>query len=347
MKKNVLFLSLLIGILLLSACTGQSGTKQYRTPTLKTEGLGVAEDLVPTDAEIKAAVEHLTAEKSFVGVIACTYTTEYHSTVADSAKAFAEKIGLPVRTFDSEVDVNKQIGAIENFASSGAKVIVICMFDPPSVEKAIKEAADKGVFIVQYAGRDVAAIGGVSISIEDADLGKAAGEYAGELITKELGGKANVAILDYPDIANVVVRATNIKDGLLAKAPGATIVGNYLGGTTENGLKSMETALQEHPEINVIASINDAGAFGAMQALTTAGKTDKDTIIVGIDAEKQALDYISKNTMYRGTIDTAPAKTGEMAIQAAVKLLAGGTLPQNVRVPVNLVTRENVSQFIK
>jgi len=77
-----------------------------------------------------------------------------------------------------------------------------------------------------------------------------------------------------------------------------------------------------------------------MQALEAAGKTAEDTIIVGIDAEPQAIEYINSGTMYRGTVDTAPAETGRMTINAAVKLLAGGTLPQNVRVPVNLISAE-------
>jgi ribose transport system substrate-binding protein len=310
----------------------------YGDPTLVTEGLGVAEELEPTDDEIKGAIAHLADDDSFVGIVACTYSTDYHSAVPDASVAYAESIGLKVDTFDSEIDVEKQISGIENFVSSGADAIIVCVFDPPSVESALKEAADAGVYIVQYAGRNVAEFGGVSISIEDEDLGKAAGEYASKLIMEEMGGNASVAILDYPDIANVVVRADAIKAAIEAGAPDAVIVGNYLGGTTEFGLSSMETALQEHPEINVVASINDAGAYGAMQALEAAGKTADDTVIVGIDAEPQAIDYIKQGTMYRGTVDTAPAETGRIAIKAAIKLLAGATIPQNIRVPVNLIT---------
>jgi len=153
-----------------------------------------------------------------------------------------------------------------------------------------------------------------------------------------------VAILDYPDLPNVVVRAQNMAAALLKAAPGAVIVGNYLGGTPQNGLNSMESALQAHPDINVVASINDAGALGAMKALQNAGRTSSDTIIVGIDADKQAVEYIKQGTMYRGTVDTAPAATGVLAVNAVVKLLAGSTLPQKVRVPVHLVTSENAGQ---
>jgi ribose transport system substrate-binding protein len=87
-----------------------------------------------------------------------------------------------------------------------------------------------------------------------------------------------------------------------------------------------------------VVSINDAGAYGALQALEAAGKTADDTVVIGIDAEPQAIEYINSGTMYRGTVDTAPAETGRMSINAAIKLLAGSTLPQNIRVPVNLIT---------
>ncbi len=163
------------------------------------------------------------------------------------------------------------------------------------------------------------------------------------MITDELGGQANVAILDYPDVANVVIRANAIRAAIEAGAPDAVIVGNYLGGTTENGLSSMESALVEHPEINVIVSINDAGALGAMQALENAGKTD--AIIVGIDAEAQARALIAEGGMYRGTVDTSPAETGVMSGNAAVKLLAGSEFLQNIAVPTTLITKKRIDSW--
>ncbi|MFN8560903.1 MAG: sugar ABC transporter substrate-binding protein [Anaerolineae bacterium] len=334
MKKPIYLILVLVLALSALAVHAQDATPEA-TPEAMT--LGTAEDLVPTDAEVEAAVAAL-GDDGFVGIIACTLTTEYHSTVAEQAKARLDELGVANQLFDSEVNVEKQISAIENFTSSGAKVLIVCLFDPPSVLSALQAAADQGVQIVQYAGRQLADLGGVTISIEDADLGKAAGEYAAQLITDELGGEANVAILDYPDVANVVVRADAIRAAIEAGAPNAVIVGNYLGGTTENGLNSMESALIEHPEINVVVSINDAGAYGAMQALQNAG--NEDAIIVGIDAEQQARDLIAAGGMYRGTVDTSPAETGVMSANAAVKLLAGSEFPQNIAVPTTLISKD-------
>ncbi|MBC7814662.1 MAG: sugar ABC transporter substrate-binding protein [Burkholderiales bacterium] len=327
------YLPLSIFCLLIALLSSSFAAAQEATPEAMSE-LGTEADLEPTEDEMAAALEAL-GEDGFIGIIACTFGSEYHFTVADTALQYATELGLRAEVFDSQVNVERQISAIESFTANGVDVLVICLFDPPSVLSALEAADAAGVKIVQYAGRQLADLGGVTISIEDADLGRAAGEYAATLITDEMGGEANVAILDYPDVANVVIRADAIRAALEEGAPNAVIVGNYLGGTTENGLASMESALIEHPEINVVVSINDAGAYGAMQALENAGSTD--AILVGIDAEEQARGLILEGGMYRGTIDTSPARTGELTINAAIKLLAGSEIPQNVAVPVTLM----------
>ena len=305
-------------------------------PTLLTEGLGTAADLVPTDAEIADAKANLGTGK--IGLIPCTMGSEYHSIVANSAAARAKDLGITADIFDPQAKADQQISAIENFVSAGAKVIVICVLDPAVVKPALEAAAAAGVYIVQTSGRE-SAINGIGISIEDADLGCAAGELAGEAINSILAGKATVAILDYPDLPNVVIRADNIESCLKKTAPDATIVGRFKGGITDFGQTSMENALQAYPDIDVVASINDAGAYGAMTALEAAKKDPAKTIIVGIDAEANAKDLIKAGGMYYGTVDTNPSETGVMAINAAIKLLANATVQKNIKVDVVKMTK--------
>ncbi|MHC1783245.1 MAG: sugar ABC transporter substrate-binding protein [Anaerolineaceae bacterium] len=308
-------------------------------PTLLTDTTGTAADLIPTDKEIATAVSVLGSGE--IGIIPCTMGSEYHSTVANSAVARAKELGIKAEVFDPQAKAEQQISAIENFVSAGAKVIVICVVDPSVVKAAIQAAADADVFIVQTSGTD-SAINGIGISVDDADLGCANGELAGEAINTNLGGKATVAILDYPDLPNVVIRADNIESCLKEAAPEATIIGRFKGGTTDFGQTSMENALQANPKIDVVASINDAGAYGALTALQAANKDAAKTIIVGIDAETNAKDLIKAGGMYYGTIDSNPSQTGIMAIDAAVKLLAGATVPKNVKVDVVKVTKDTL-----
>lgn len=333
---------MMCGVLLMASCAGQ-GTPTptlYPQPNLFTTRLGTARDLVPTADEIAAARTAL-GTKGFIGIVACNLSSEYHAAVPRAAQALADRLGLRVDVFDSETKADRQIAAIENFVSKGARAIALCAIDPKVVEKAVKEAADQGVYMLQYSGRDLA-VNGIGISIEDADLGCAAGEIAGDFIVKEKGGQAVVALLDYPSLPNVVERANQIEVCLKQKAPDAKIVGRYLGGTPENGLASLENALQAHPDIDVVVSINDAGAFGAIKALEAAGKDPHKTIVVGIDADAQAKDLIKQGQFYRGTVDTSPELTGDMVVDAAIKLLAGSAAPKNVRVPITKITKDSL-----
>lgn len=346
------FIILLYLIIALTACTpalpatqppGTSAAEVPTHPTLLTDKLGTAEDLVPTQSEINIAKSRL-GQDNFIGIVTCTMNTEYHATVANSAKARADSLGLKTAVFDSEVQAEKQVAAIRNFVAKGVKVIILCALDPKIVEPAVREAEAAGVFFVLVSGADLP-IHGISIGGEAASntvLGCAAGEIAGDLIAKEKNGQAKVAILDYPDLPEIVVRADSIEKCMQAKAPGASVVGRFLGGTTENGLKSMAAALEQHPDIEVVVSINDAGAYGALTALQAAGKDPASTIIVGIDAEAKAKDLIKAGSYYRGTVDTSPATAGEIVLNAAVKLLAGATVPQNIRMPVTKVTLETL-----
>jgi len=343
--------SVTIGILILVGCSAKEAAgpeigaaglapatlEQFNPPVLEVGRLGTLSDLDISEAEIGLAVRRLQVEQGFIALISPTFDVEYHFTVARAARQAAEDLDLPIEVFSSQADPAKAVTLIDDVLQRGAAVIIIDVFDS-SILPALDRAIQQGVFIVQYAGRTAAESGAVTISIEDADLGMVAGEYAGRMIVELFGGQANVVILDFPSSPQVVLRAEAIRTALLAAAPQAVIVGNYREGTTEFGFEATELALTEHPEINVVVSINDAGAYGAFQVMTAAGRTALDTLIVGIDGERQALEYIGQGTMYRGTVDTAPLATGSMSIQAAVKLLAGSRLLRDYRVPVQLIT---------
>ena len=166
---------MLCGVWLMAGCTDQRTSLRtlHPPPTLLTGQLGTVRDLVPTEDEIAAAKTAL-GTKGFIGIVACNLSSEYHAAVPRAAQALADKLGLRIEVFDSESKADRQIAAIENFVSKGAQAIALCAVDPKVVEKAVKEAADQGVYMLQYAGRDLA-VNGIGISIEDADLGCAAG----------------------------------------------------------------------------------------------------------------------------------------------------------------------------
>jgi serine/threonine protein kinase len=310
------------------------------TPDARTRpATGTPIDLALSDNEIALARSNLSG--SFIGMVACALSTDYHASLARAVRARAQLYNLPVRVEDSQADQFRQPAIINSFIAQGAKVIVVCELDVKSVEPAIAAAQNAGVKIVRFSevvlDRD-----SVTITFRNEDMGRAVGSYAGDMINKEMGGKANVAILDYPPVSVTVLRADAMKTALLEKAPNVNIVGRWQGGLPEDGERSMLDALKSHPEINVVMSINDAGAYGAVKALRKAGVKPSDVAIISVDAETEARRMIAEGDYFRASVDSGAVASGELAVDAAIKLLAGALVPKQVFLPGEVVTRESL-----
>ena len=274
-----------------------------------------------------------------VGIVAATMATEYHANLNNAIKERAEELGFSAEIFDSQEDPSRQLQGIEGFVSAGADAIIITGLGGESIGPAAAEATGQGIFVVQVAGRDLTESGAVTISVEEEDIAEAEGTAAGEYAAANYGDEAiQVVITDYPTIEALVARADMIEESFTAVYPDAEFLPRILGGTAENGVTSMETALQANPDIVGVLGINDAGNLGAYQALDNAGRGPDDVFIFGIDCDPQAVDLIKAGDMYRGCVDTNPKGTGELAANAVALYAAGGTVPGVVTVPVIVFT---------
>jgi ABC-type sugar transport system substrate-binding protein len=291
-----------------------------------------------TDEE--AAAASAAADGKLVGIVAATMATEYHATLNNSIKARAEELGFDAEIFDSREDVNLQLQGIEGFVSKGADAIIITGLGGETIGPAATEAIAQGIFIVQVAGRDLAESGAVTLSVEEFDIANASGVAAGQYAAEHYGDEPiKMVITDYPDVESLIARADMIQEGFESEYTAATFLPRILGGTAENGVASMETALQANPDITGVLGINDAGNLGAYQALLNAGKTADDVFIFGIDCDPQAVALIDEgDTMYKGCVNTNPEGTGVIAVDAYAKWLAGGVVPGILEVPVFVYT---------
>jgi ribose transport system substrate-binding protein len=156
-----------------------------------------------------------------------------------------------------------------------------------------------------------------------------------------MNGKAEVIILDYPDLPIIVTRAKGLEDGLREYAPEAHVIGRYKGGTREFAEASVDRLIKQGVTFNVILSINDAGSFGAIAAMEKAQIAPDSVIISSVDAEALARDYIRKGYFMRGSVAIDREEFSRTAINVMVKLLAGSTLPETFVVPPgDVLTRD-------
>ena len=100
--------------------------------------------------------------------------------------------------------------------------------------------------------------------------------------------------------------------------------------------------LQAHPAIETVFACNDMMALGAIEAIAAAGRTGKIRVL-GFDAVDDARRALLAGTM-EATVAQFPDEMGRLAVETAVKVLKGESVPSDIVVRIGLVTKENANR---
>ncbi|MBZ0294545.1 MAG: protein kinase [Anaerolineae bacterium] len=304
---------------------------------------GTIEDLEPSADEVAAAQWAISKDNGFIAYITCNQTSEYHAVQAREMRDLALKYNLRYRVYDSDTDPYRQLTLIENARTDGAKVLILCPLDVSLLDESLKSVQEAKIPLVIFSS-NLPGYGGVLIAGDEYLLGRVPGELAGQIIRDEMDGQAEVVILDYPDLPSIIQRADGLEEGILEYAPDAHIIGRYLGATREAGRSSIAQLIRDEVSFDVIASINDAGSLGAIEALEDAGIGPDEVVIVSVDAEQPVRNDIERGYYIRGSVSPARQSASIAAINAAIKLLAGSPTPEEIAVPPGtMVTAESLN----
>ena len=246
-----------------------------------------------------------------------------------------------------ESNAPKQITQIENFVSSGVDVLIVHPADPEGVESACKQARDKGIKVISW--DDNLKNADVAWLIDNHKLGYTIGEAAAKWINDKLGGKAEVAILNYPQLPILLERGNGIKEAITKLAPNAKIVAETSAINPAEGISKMETLFQSHPNLKVVGCIGGGGSVGANEAAKGAGKIKDDFGIFAADATKPELTAMKNNEGVRMTVAVGGTlKDSTDKVWELIEELKSGkpiTTKEVYRVLVP-VTKENVDEFL-
>ena len=287
------------------------------------------------DGETTAASSNTTANGS-IGLSVSTQNNPFFVTLVEGAKAAADQLGVSLSVADAGDDVAKQVSDIEDLVSSNISVLIVNPVDSDGVTGAVQAAIAKGVKVISVDR----AVNGVDIDCQIASDNVLGAELATQYIVDTLGEGVKVAELEgTPGASAAIDRSTgfhNIADEKLD-----VVVSQTANFDRTEGMSVMENMLQAHGDIQAVFAANDEMALGAVEAVSGAGK---DILVVGFDATDDAIDAIKAGRM-AATIAQQPALIGSTAVENAMKLINGETIPESIPVEVTLVTAENADSY--
>jgi len=259
--------------------------------------------------------------------------------------AAAEK-GWDVNVIDTAGDVAAVISRIEDVVNQGVDAIVINV-DPAQVAAGLEVAADAGIPVFGMdSGTDPLLVTNVTSN------GYAMAAETATYVANRINGEGGVVMFVFDPFPPVQIRGV-VADAIFANYPDIEVVDRITPDVNDGGIADsraqMEAVLAANPEpgsIGAVWAAWDQPALGALQAIEAAGREDEGIVIVGIDANPQAVDAISDQGNFEASVAQDFVGIGSTTAEMVQRFLNGDSIKAGViYVPTTLVTTANATEF--
>lgn len=254
----------------------------------------------------------------------------------DIRAAAAQHPELNVIFKDAQNDTLKQRAQVEEFVSSKVDLLIISPKEAQPLTDPVARAMDAGIPVIVL---DRALLGDKYTCFIGAD-NKKIGKAAGEWIAKKLGGKGKVVeLMGLMTSTPGQDRHSGFRDGI-AGTDIDVIFQADMKWLEPDARQEMESALARFDHVDLVYAHNDPGAHGAYLAAKAAGRDH--ILFVGIDAlPQEGVAYVKQ-----GILDATfrYPTGGAEAIDTALKILHGETVPKKIVLGTRLFDKNNIDQ---
>ncbi len=172
------------------------------------------------------------------------------------------------------------------------------------------------------------------------------GRWAGNEFGERQNGQIHVLDLTY-SLPNTQIRSRAFMDGLHSVCPQATLVLSINAqSSTRTAYQLARDALTVHSQVNLIFGINDATAWGALQACRDLSiDPDKITVLTfGLEGDTMRTALL-EGTYCKGGLAMFPEITAPVCVEAAIAAYGQKPLPSQLETPFTILTSANLEEI--
>ena len=278
-----------------------------------------------------------------VAVIISTLNNPWFVVLAQTAAAKAQSLGYEAKIFDSQNNTSQEADNFDNAILSGYNAI---LFNPTDAEGSITN-----VLKAKAAGVPVFCMDREVNSTDAATSQILSDNYSGcvslgKYFVERMQKKGNyVEILGMVGDNNTWNRSKGFHS-VVDRYPGLKMVAQQSADFDRNkAMEVMESILQAQPDIQAVFCGNDAMASGAYQALVAAGKANV-VKVFGFDGAEDVINSIRDKKILATGMQFPKVMAQTAAVYADEYFKGKSKFPQKMPVAVELVTQENVSDYM-
>ena len=288
-----------------------------------------------------------------IGVSMALFDDNFLTVLRNSMQDYAKAQGnVTLQVEDAQNDVGKQLNQIQNFIASGVDAIIVNPVDTDATVAMSKAAAAANIPLV-YVNRQP-----VNVDQLPANQAFVASDEreSGTLETKEVcrllkaAGKkeANVVVI-MGELSNQAARQRTQDVEDVIATPDCSFMKIVEKQTAnwvrQQGADLMTNWLSAGLKFDAVISNNDEMAIGAIQSLKTANTDMKTMIVGGVDGTQDALAAMKAGDL-DATVFQNAAGQGKGSVDTALKIARKQKFEQKVYIPFELVTPDNLTQYL-
>ncbi|MCC5967514.1 MAG: ABC transporter substrate-binding protein [Natronohydrobacter sp.] len=245
------------------------------------------------------------AENPDIGVIVPTLDAQFWESYVDFMRAGAEELGVDLIVLNADNSPDRMIRSIEDLVARGVEGIIYTPYWATAVPglTLAREANIPVILTDTYADFEpqdplfpnyLAFVGP-----SDRDAGRQMGEALFADIEPAEDGNIYIAVVNGTAGTSVAIdRRAGLQDALDAN-PNVVVVGEVDGNFVRDTSQTVfESLWQGNPEIQGVWAANGGTATGVIAAITGAGQTaGEDIIVVGMDLNPENVDAVEQGRL--------------------------------------------------
>lgn len=259
---------------------------------------------------------------------------------AEDAARAVPGVSISVMAPDREINVQQQVQIVEDQLVQGIDVLCLAPCGSQELMPVMERAHEMGIPVVLVDtdapwDKKAAYVGTNNV------IG---GNLAGEYIAGRLNGKGKVALISGVMGHQAQMDRINGCKEALEKYPGIRIVAQQPANSERAlAMTVAENVLSTHFDLGAIFCSSDPMAMGALEAV----RADKsDAFVVGFNADSEANESIGDGGL-AATVAQSSYNIGRRGVETAIKVYNKESVPVHVDTGTELVSMDNVAEFLE
>lgn len=277
-----------------------------------------------------------------IGATYMTMNNDFYKTLNAEIEKKTNQQGNRLYVRDPELDEDKQSQQIDYFVQEKVNVIVI---------NPVKSDSSKIIASLRKAKK-----AGIKIIVVDAPISKEAkvdttivsdNYQAGVLIANDMMKRlssAKILLLEHRNAVSAMDRIQGFLDTIKGHPAYQVVSERETLGQTEESMPQVKKVLNEGMQFNVVMSLNDRAAIGALAAIKDQGVTDK-IAIYGVDGSPDIKNFLANTNDIQGTVAQSPIQMGRKVTEVIERMMKHQAYKEEYLIPVHLVNKENIAQY--